>query len=397
MKIENIRTRLTAIADQLNDTFVQRDDAVRVILLGTLAQQNYLLVGDPGTAKTSVIDCFTRHVKTDKRFKILLGRFTQPEHVFGPLDISAFKAGQYRTVTDGMMTDAPLPILDEALKASDGLKNSLLGVLGPEREYQQVRTGIICTGAATNWPEVESLSDDVQALYDRFLLRCHVTPVDRDDKAARVALFRASGKVAQYTPSEDAQITVDELRAAGDAVKEVTISDAVIELLDAAVGRLMAPQKTGTAHTVPSTIKVSDRRVTQLQRVLQANAWLEGRDEVTLEDFDVLKHGLWSARKDMEQVDAVIDTIDSHMVQQIIKEIDDARDAYRALKSNGYTVARMTEVHEQIKCVAVSVVKRLELPVFTKSGKADVKRATARLRRDFEELQARAMEMAGKK
>ena len=77
------RGRLLAIETQLNDTFVQRSEAIRVILLGVLSGANYMFIGDPGTAKTSVIDRFTMHVDTSQRFKILMGKFTQPDDVFG--------------------------------------------------------------------------------------------------------------------------------------------------------------------------------------------------------------------------------------------------------------------------------------------------------------------------
>lgn len=90
---EQVRLALRAIETQLNGTFVQREEPIRVILLGVLARQNYMLIGPPGTAKTSVIDLFVKHVDVPVRFKILMGKFTQPDHVVGVLDINAFKRG----------------------------------------------------------------------------------------------------------------------------------------------------------------------------------------------------------------------------------------------------------------------------------------------------------------
>ncbi len=181
IKADKARTSLLAIEQQLNGTFVQRTEAIRVILLGVLSGNNYMFIGDPGTAKTSVIDLFTKHVEA-KRFKTLMGKFTQPDDVFGSLDIQAFKAGKRQVVTEDMFTDTPFPILDETLKSSDGCMNSLLGVLGPEREFQGERTKVVSCGGATNWPEVDGLSPHVEALYDRFLLRCNVVAVDRSIK-----------------------------------------------------------------------------------------------------------------------------------------------------------------------------------------------------------------------
>ncbi len=387
-----VREMLLAIEQQLNSTFVQRQEAVRVILVSVLARQNYMLIGEPGTAKTSVIDCFTKHVRAP-RFKILMGKFTQPEHVFGVLDINAFKAGKYETVTSGMYTDAPYPILDEALKASDGCMNSLLGVLGPEREYQGKRTQNRCTGGATNWPEVDGLSKHVEALYDRFLLRCVVTPVDRSNQAARRALYRASEQVPVYAPV--VHVSVDELDLASQAVADVEISDKIIDLMDDLVSRLTAPKKLSSGQLGAPEMQVSDRRATQLQAILRANAWLEGRDEVSIEDFDLLRHGLWTKRKDVEAIIAILDTVDQQLVQELQRKIDQGRGAYRQLQGNGFSPAQVNKVVDQIVAIAKEVKDTLEQPLFTRKSRQQIKAAMQALHKDFTDLQVRAKKQTG--
>lgn len=385
LDLDDVRTRLLAVEKQLNDTFVQRTEAIRVILLGVLAQVNYIFIGDPGTAKSSVIDRFTMHVSGGKRFKIQMGKFIQPDDVFGPLDIEAFKRGQRKVVTDNMMPDSPYPILDEALKASDGCINSLLEIM-QERTFRSEPTQVLCAGAATNWPEVDQLSKHVEALYDRFLLRCHVTPVDRSKKTLRRELYRAATKVRTYQPN--VTVTVDELKAAHADALDVEVSDEVIDILDGIVGRLMGGKD--------NYVEVSDRRSTALQVVLQANAWLEGRDEVSIEDFDVLKHGLWSKRKDLEHVKAVLETVDAQAVQEIVDMADRGRGAYRQLQTQGFGVAKVNEVTDEIKKIAYEVQQRLKRPVYTKQGRLKIKKAMAALREDFEDLNQRAQASAGK-
>lgn len=390
---EKIRLALRQIEDQLNGTFVQRADPIRVILLGVLARQNYLLIGPPGTAKTSVIDTFVKHVNVPVRFKILMGKFTQPDHVVGVLDINAFKQGRYEVVTSGMMPEAPLPILDETLKTSDGCMNQLLGILGPEREFQGRRTKIIATGGATNWPEVDGLSKHVEALYDRFLLRCVVTAVDRNNKDLRRALYRAAEKVVAYTPQ--VTVSLDDIQCAIAAVDQIEISDEILDLLDGVVLRLTAPTKDAQGKLRPSSLEVSDRRATQLQQVLRANAWLEGRTEVTIEDFDVLRHGLWSKRADIEAIVAVLDTVDSARVQDLVRKIDVGRQAYRTLASQGFGAAKINDVAEQIKKIAYEVKEALQKPVFTRKGRAQVRDAMATLRTDFKNLTEQAQKLVG--
>jgi len=280
------------------------------------------------------------------------------------------------------------------LKTSDGCMNAFLGILGPEREFQGVRTANVSVGGATNWPEVDALSKHVEALFDRFLLRCSVNAVDRSDKKLRRALYRASREVRTYTPS--ALVTVDELKAAAGAAADVEISDEIIDLVDSVVARLMAPKRGSDSREKPSDIEVSDRRATQLQDVLRANAWLEGRDEVSIEDFDVLRHGLWSKRKDIETVTAVLDTVDQAVVQDLVRKIDIGRGAYRNLQSSGFGAIAVNEVTDQIKSIAYEVKEMLERPVFTKKGRSQVRQAMQSLRKDFEDLNARAKQAVGR-
>lgn len=381
-KAAPILPKILDVETQLNGTFVQRKEAIRVILLGVLSGTNYMFIGDPGTAKTSIIDLFTQHTDA-QRFKVLMGKFTQPDDIFGSLDINAFKAGKRKVVTTGMFTECPFPILDETLKSSDGCMNSLLGVLGPEREFQGKRTDVVSCGGATNWPEVDALSPHVEALYDRFLLRCNVVAVDRGDKKLRRQLYRAAGAVRNYKP--DTIIKVDEFAAAHLAVLEVEISDQIIDMLDGIVGRIM-----GGGGGTTASVTVSDRRSTQLQTVLQANAWLEGRTEVSIEDFEVLKHGLWSKRADIETIRAVLETVDKVAVDEIIKMSQEGRGAYRDLQSSGFGVARVNAVTDQIRAIAFEVLTRLKRPVYTKEGRAKINKAMADLRADFEDLDKRA-------
>lgn len=377
--LEDVRQRLHEIEAQLNKTFVERADAIRVILLATLAQVNYLFVGDPGTAKSSVIDCFTMHVDTPNRFKKQLGKFTQPDHIFGPLDVQAFKEGRLRVVTDGMMPTAQYPILDEVLKSSDGCVNTLLEIL-QERTFNSEETDVRCVAAATNWPEVEMRNDIVEALFDRFVIRCEVKSVDRGKKEVRRALYRAAERVKSYEPEH--MVTPAELDAAHRAVREVEIVDEVIDALDALVGRLVTSKD--------NQVEVSDRRSVSLQIVLKANAWLAGRDEVTIEDFDILQHGLWGRRKDIEAVRAALDTVDSEAVRDVQKLIDEGRGAYRNLQRTGMNVVRINEVIDKIREIAMEVNDRFSKPVFTTRGRAAIKQGMAALSKDFKELRKQA-------
>lgn len=382
---EATRDKLLSIEKQLNETFIRRADAIRVMLISVCAQVNYLFIGDPGTAKSAVIDTFTQHVSGGNRWKIQMGRFTQPEDVFGPLDIAAYKEGRREVVTDGMMPTCPFPVLDEVLKASDGCINTLLEIL-QERTFKGAPTEVVCAGAATNWPEVDQMSKHIEALYDRFVLRVNVTCVPRDNKSERRALYRAATALREYTPRDT--VTVEELRRVHDEVLKVHIDDHVIDMVDSIVTRLATAKK-------DQHVYVSDRRATALQVVLQANAWLEGREQVSVEDMDVLRFGMWTKRADMENVISTLETVDASAVQEILDMVDSGRGAYRTLQSQGFGAAQATQVMDEIHRIVVEVMERVKKPVFTKGGRSKIKKSMAGLRRDFEDLVQRVGQHRG--
>lgn len=380
--VEAVRARLLAAERQMNDAFVARGDAIRTMLLAHLCGEHYLFAGTPGTAKTMLARTFARHITGARFFTTLLGAFTAPEKVFGPLSIADFQRGEYRVVRKGKLADCEFAFLDEYFKCNEGALNELLTILN-EREFEGDRVPLMTCGAATNWPEIEARSENVAALYDRILLRCVVD--DLYDEADVVELLGRVDAVEDYAPTET--VSVSDLREAIADVRRVRIGDAMRQVLHSVRSRLVT-KRVGDRER--PGIAISSRRIGQLQKVLRASAWLAGRGEVTIADFDALRYGLWNDRQDIEQVEAVLDTIDAEEVKRLIDSIDTVRREYDQVKRGGFGATRVNEVAKRIEQVARDTRARLELPLFTPRGHRDVSKAIQPLKAAFMELEKRA-------
>lgn len=158
--------RLQAVARTLEDYFLGKSEVIRLMLIAALAGEHVLIVGPPGTAKSALIRMFAKLIDS-KYFEYLLTRFTEPNEIFGPIDITAFREGNYRRRTEGMLPEAEILFLDEVFKANSAILNSLLGVLN-ERVFTSGstvhRVPLLSAFAASN--ELPN-DDDLLAVFDR--------------------------------------------------------------------------------------------------------------------------------------------------------------------------------------------------------------------------------------
>src|SRR5262245_44439467 len=155
---------------------VEREALLETILLAAVAGEHVLVIGPPGTAKSEAVRRVAR-AAGGRYFEYLLGRFTEPSEIFGPIDLRRLREGVVHTETAGMLPEAEFAFLDEVFRGSTAILNTLLGILN-ERVFRRGHTTQacplrVCVGASNDLPDDPSL----QAFADRFLLRVFVEPI----------------------------------------------------------------------------------------------------------------------------------------------------------------------------------------------------------------------------
>lgn len=253
--------------NEATDGLIDREHLAELLILAAVAQEHVLVVGPPGTAKSAVV----RRVANSlggRYFEYLLGRFTEPSELFGPVNLNKLREGTVETDVTGMLPEAEIAFLDEVFLGSTAILNTLLGLLN-ERQFRRGHTHLrcplrVCVGAANSLPEDEGLA----AFADRFLLHVFVEPV----ADSRLEDLLAGGwKVAQHRVAPRANL--GSLDALNHAVAAVDMD-------------LVRPD---LAHAVrllrQANIALSDRRIVKSQQLIAAAAVLAGRSSATRADL----------------------------------------------------------------------------------------------------------------
>jgi len=270
--------RLLAIRDHLLSGLVERGVAVRLGLLAAVAGEHLLLIGPPGTAKSLLARRLRGAFADATYFERLLTRFTVPEELFGPLSVRGLEQDRYVRQTRGYLPEASVAFLDEIFKANSAILNALLTLLN-ERAFDNDGARhdtplITVVGASNELPEGEELD----ALYDRFLLRLYVGPVSEEGVDA---LLDLDPSLDGAVPDE-LRLTSGELAALREGARGVSLTPALRELLKD-LRRWLAEQG----------IPFSDRRLRKVVQLLQVAAHTNGRDQATVWDAWLVQHMVW--------------------------------------------------------------------------------------------------------
>jgi MoxR-like ATPase len=277
--------KLREVGRELDQRYLDKSELVRLLLVTLVAGEHMLIVGPPGTAKSALVRHLSRLIDA-RYFEYLLTRFSEPNEIFGPVDIKAFREGTYVRRVEAMLPEADIVFLDEIFKSNSAILNALLSILNERRFFTgsvSLKVPLCSLFGATN--EVPN-DDALGAVFDRFLVRALSDNLDS---------FHFHGLVDRGIRGEIAEIT------GADETRKPIVALAEVRKLQARLGQFlqfpeewMARYKGFIFQIRSEGVTISDRRVVKLLKLFAASAILDGRATVNDGDFFILRH-VWNS------------------------------------------------------------------------------------------------------
>ena len=302
---------LLQVRDILVEMFVNRESEILAVLTALISGEPAILIGPPGTAKTSLIETLAKLVNA-KYFYYLLTRFTEPDELLGPLDINALREGRYVRITTNRLPEAEIVFLDEIFKASSAIRNILLDIILNKRylngaEYRELPMLALYT--ASN--EISTDTEDA-AFYDRLVIRSFVRELEESDWPELIVKGVTITANKRITPIMDADYVRELRKIVVSRVQEIAEDETFRSKIVEALALLKA-----------KGLKLSSRRIVKLVFVTSAISIVYAEQQPSLDSLaDALRFVAPHSEDDLQKVeDVIIRAKISHINAEIINKV----------------------------------------------------------------------------
>ena len=361
MTKQEIKSKIKALLAYLNQNLYGKKEAVRLALLSAVANESIFFMGPPGTAKSMIsrriAAAFSDFYKKGEDgklkfttedggyFEYLMNEFSTPDEICGPIDLSALneKPSRYVRQTKGYLPSANVAFLDEIWKSGPAILNTLLTIINEKKFHNGSKVEnvpLVSLAAASN--ELPEKNRGLEALWDRFVLRVFVNPVEKENDFFKVV----DDENKDFAPTAEqakSLLKIDDVASWQTEINKVVLSDEAKEVISA-VRKELALLNKDENHKDGEAYYVSDRRWKKIVHILKTSAFLNGRDAVDLMDCSLIEYAIWNTDKQHDEVGGIIEKIlkqfgisfdnDTQKIEADIKAFDKYVDKQFYIKSN---------------------------------------------------------------
>ena len=281
----SIAEKVNGIKESLNSNFLERKNAVDMIILSVISGKHSILIGGPGLAKTAVLKALACRVKGLRFFDFQMTPATKIEELVS-------NRPQNRIGID----NCDIALIDEFFKGPHSTLNSLLSVMNERIIYapEPRRIPLISLFAASNERPDKSSDSNLLPLYDRFLFRMEILPV-KDGKNFKRLLELKEEDVFKENKTAETFLDKKDIEILSEAAETADIGAEIFDCLHKIREELKSKQ-----------VFVSDRRWRETVKILKTNAVLNKRSHVAKEDIKTLEPSLWTYYSDIRAVKNIL-------------------------------------------------------------------------------------------
>lgn len=315
-----IHDRIERIINALAQGLYEKGVAVRLALLTAIAGESIFFLGKPGYAKSMIACRLQLAFKSNgggkaKYFEYLMNQFSTPEDIFGPISLKALngegenKEEEYKRIIKKMLPEVDIAFLDEIWKASAAIQNTLLTIIN-ERKYSNgndvITVPLKALFAASN--ELPAKDRGLEALFDRFILRLIVEPIQDEDNFFDMVDEPSSQEFE--LPNDVEPISIEEWESWKKKIGEVTISPEARSVISAIRKELAVRnnEMREKGEQDDELFEVSDRRWKKIVHILKTSAFLNDRTEIDLMDCQLIEYCIWNTEKQQKQARDIVES-----------------------------------------------------------------------------------------
>ena len=279
-KIELIMRKLDEIKKCLNSQFLERKETINIIILAILSKKHSILIGEPGLAKTAILKALVKHLGGLKLFDFQMTPGT------GINDLMS-----KNTKNKIGIDNCDIALIDEFFKGPHSTLNSLLAIMNERVIYtpEPHKIPLLSLFATSNERPDKSSNSNLLPLYDRFLFRKEILPINEKDNFKKLLAIKGDYNF------QNIGLTLEDINLLIQDSDNVHISDDIFNVLYAIREGLRNKQ-----------VVVSDRRWRGIIKIIKVNAFLNERNCVKPEDIKALESSLWTYYSDIRAVRNVI-------------------------------------------------------------------------------------------
>lgn len=327
-----MKNKIKQLLDALNEGVFEKEDAIKLSLLTSIAGESIFFLGMPGVAKSLIARRLKFAFKDAKSFEYLMNRFSTPDEIFGPISVIELQNDNYKRIIDSYLPDSEIVFLDEIWKAGPAIQNTLLTVLN-ERKFrngkEEIDVNLKGLIAASNElpPDNDGHGDNVDALWDRFIMRLIILNVEDETNFNSMISDDLNPTFDNIDPK--LKISDEEYKSWDKIINSIKIPDEVFKVIN--VIRKKVQDHNDKLEENKKQLYISDRRWRKIIRILRTSAFLNERKDVDLMDCFLIKYCIWNNENEIDTIEEIVAesirdygyslTIDIESITKQIKEL----------------------------------------------------------------------------